>query len=181
MPLTAKQVEAAGMLALGELSRDEVAERVGTSVRTLYRWIDDDDFQAEVTRQARRLAHALIPRAISRLQRILEKGPDNVAHSAIVTTLKLAKWLGPEAEPEATEAEGERPRLVVYLPENGREVPIDQAIKERGHDAVVGAIRERIEDLKAELGMDGADDDTVRARLAERDRRRDDEGGRRSL
>ncbi|MBU6428096.1 MAG: helix-turn-helix domain-containing protein [Cyanobacteria bacterium REEB65] len=57
MPLDAKQMEAASLLALGELTRDEIAERIGMNVRTVYRWLDDEECQAEVTRQARTQGH----------------------------------------------------------------------------------------------------------------------------
>lgn len=39
--LTAPQLEAATLLALGELPRPDVAQRVGISERTLYRWTSD--------------------------------------------------------------------------------------------------------------------------------------------
>jgi transposase-like protein len=48
--LTAPQLEAATLLALGELPRPDVAQRVGISERTLYRWMDLEEFKGEIER-----------------------------------------------------------------------------------------------------------------------------------
>jgi hypothetical protein len=73
----------------------------------------------------------LVPKAIARLGRLLDKGADPVAHQAIVTTLKLVRWIGGEAE---TEVETER------RPERlDPKTPVEE-------------IKRRVVDLAAELG-----------------------------
>jgi transposase len=56
--------EPAAILALARgLSRADAAEAAGVGERTIYRWLDDDAFRAQITRERGRL----LERAVGRL------------------------------------------------------------------------------------------------------------------
>ncbi|MBU6428095.1 MAG: hypothetical protein KGR26_03715 [Cyanobacteria bacterium REEB65] len=69
----------------------------------------------------------------------------------MVTVLKLAKWIGPDADGIVAESEEPRSPVTIYLPEKGKAVSVQDAMLERGGKALTGALLGRIEELRAEL------------------------------
>lgn len=112
--------QGAQLLANGELSQDEIANSVGVSRTTLWRWRQEPEFQARVTErlealreEVRRHGVAIVERRVARvhdtwrrLQRVIEARATDLAHVPGGNTgllVRKTKMLG--AGPMAREIE----------------------------------------------------------------------------
>ena len=78
--MTGKQEKALELLVAGEFKNyDEVADELKISVRTLYNWRKNEEFSKELTRRINIKIGGIAPRALRRIEKILDAKDDHVA------------------------------------------------------------------------------------------------------
>jgi transcriptional regulator with XRE-family HTH domain len=70
------------------MSQEEIAEKVGVSRQTLYRWRSDLDFQDEIKREINRNTLAHIPAVMNTLQKKAVEG-DNKSAELLLKSLSM--------------------------------------------------------------------------------------------
>jgi len=107
--LKAEQYEAIGYLAQpknGGLTLDEVAETVGVSRQTLYRWRQDIEFNDEIKRQINRNTMSRIPEV---LDAMIESAVNNKSSNAAKIVLQSVGLLTDRLEVEDRTKQKESP------------------------------------------------------------------------
>ena len=72
--MTTKWHTAIQLLAEGELTYEEIADKLGIDRKTLYNWRQDEGFRREVVREARTVLEGHYPKFVRGLIRGLENG-----------------------------------------------------------------------------------------------------------
>ena len=91
--LNSRKLKAAHLVALGEMTFEQIAETIGVHWRTLFEWRQQPEFQAEVQRQCRQFANELMPLAVRRLKHNISKAKDSDSNPALKLAFQVAGWL----------------------------------------------------------------------------------------
>lgn len=90
MKLAKRQYYAIELMIEGDLTMDEIAKCVKVSRRTLYNWLDDEDFKSaydeqlnEIERKIRRRIANMADKALDAQERILSKSKNDVAAASV--------------------------------------------------------------------------------------------------
>lgn len=103
MRITKKHTDAIELLIAGELSKEQIAERVRVSRSTLYRWLDNDDFNSEYSerlgelqRRTRARIRNMAEKALDRQERILTESRSDAAAAAVAADVLDRAGFAPE-------------------------------------------------------------------------------------
>lgn len=126
MKLTKKHRNAIEMLLAGDLTKVEIAERVKISRKTLYNWLADEDFKAEMTEREddyRRMIRARLAcmsnKALDTQVDIMDNSDDDKARATVSSdVLDRAGYLKPKNTEDVT-PEGTGVIILAEVKENG--------------------------------------------------------------
>jgi len=71
--LDEKKILAIEMLVDGELTKVEIAKRIGVSRQALYNWLDDEEFRAELDRRLQGIKSFVQKRIDAKLEFVIDK------------------------------------------------------------------------------------------------------------
>lgn len=105
MKLTKKHRTAIELLIAGHMSKDEIAQSVKVSRKTLYNWLDDEDFKAEydeqlkeIERKIRRRISCLANKALDRQEDILDNSANDSAAASVASDVLDRAGYKPEKD-----------------------------------------------------------------------------------
>lgn len=90
MRLGEKHRKAIELLIAGDLTKEQIADSVNVSRKTLYNWLENEDFAAEYTaqldemdRKIRRRIAGMATKALDRQEKILDKSKNDMAAATV--------------------------------------------------------------------------------------------------
>ena len=124
MKITKKHKKAIELLISGELTKEEIANCVKVSRKTLYNWIDDPDFAAEydeqlaeINRRQKRRIYNMVDKALDTQERILEKSKNDIAAASVASDVLDRAGYKPD---DKVSIEAAAPVQIIYdIPEDG--------------------------------------------------------------
>ena len=124
MKITKKHKKAIELLISGELTKEEIANCVKVSRKTLYNWIDDPDFAAEydeqlaeINRRQKRRIYNMADKALDTQERILEKSKNDIAAASVASDVLDRAGYKPD---DKVSIEAAAPVQIIYdIPEDG--------------------------------------------------------------
>lgn len=103
MKLTNKHRTAIELLIAGHMSKDEIARGVKVSRKTLYNWLDNEDFKAEydeqlkeIERRQKRRIYNMVDKALDAQERILSKSKNDIAAASVASDVLDRAGYAPE-------------------------------------------------------------------------------------
>lgn len=112
MRITKRHEDAIGMLIDGKLTKEEIAKIVRVSRSTLYRWLEDEDFNdeyeyqlSELERQTRARIRGLTVKALDRQEKILDYSRNDNAAAAVAADVLDRAGYAPEDNVKVTSAQ----------------------------------------------------------------------------
>lgn len=80
--LKAKQIKAVDMLVSGDFTFEEIAAELKISPKTLYNWRQNEDFNAELNRKMRLKISGIAPKALKKMEKLINAKSEMVSHLA---------------------------------------------------------------------------------------------------
>lgn len=80
--LTDTQLKAIELLAMGELTKAEIAKDLGVSARVIYKWQNAEEFKAELNKRSQQILDALEQEGKARMVAKGQLAIDNIVHLA---------------------------------------------------------------------------------------------------
>lgn len=124
MKLQKKHKDAIGMLIAGDLTKEEIAAAVKVSRKTLYNWLENEDFAAaydeavaEQERKFRRRIANLTGKALDRQEKILDSSKNDIAAASVAADVLDRAGYKPD---DKVSIEAAAPVQIIYdIPEDG--------------------------------------------------------------
>lgn len=88
--LSAKQRKAIELIALGEMTLEQIAAAVDVSPRMLYNWRQKEEFSAELNRRIRLQISRIAPKALRRMEELINARSETVSQLAAKDILDRA-------------------------------------------------------------------------------------------
>lgn len=103
MRITKRHSEAIELLVEGTLTKEQIAKSVRVSRSTLYKWLKDEDFNAEyeyrleeIERQTRARIRRMTVKALDRQEKILDTGRNDMAAASVAADVLDRAGYAPE-------------------------------------------------------------------------------------
>lgn len=90
--LKAKQIKAIEMLISSEFTYEEIAAELKITPKTLYNWRQDEDFCTELRRKMRLRISNLAPKALKKMEKLIDAKSEMVAHLSAKDILDRAGY-----------------------------------------------------------------------------------------
>lgn len=88
--LNKKQKKCAELMCLGTLSQVEIAKELKITEQTICNWKKDDEFLQEISKSAQQKIIRLVPKAINKLNALLDSKNESIQLNAIKDVLDRA-------------------------------------------------------------------------------------------
>lgn len=80
--LKSKQIKAVDMLVSGEFTLEGIAANLKITPKTLYNWRQSEEFNAELNRKMRLKISGLAPKALKKMEKLINAKSEMVSHLA---------------------------------------------------------------------------------------------------
>lgn len=102
--LNARQIKGTSLMVQGDMTNQQIAKECGVSENTVYNWLHNDEFLAEVQKKQRRMFTKMACKAQRRMEELLDSKNPSIQFAAAKEILNKAGLDSPlkiEAEVES--------------------------------------------------------------------------------